>query len=91
MKFKTLLLDEVAVDRALGRIAHEIIEHNKGVNNVALVGIITRGQPMAKLIADKIQQYEGERVPLGSLDITLYRDDLSEISSKPKLKAQPFV
>lgn len=85
MKQKTVLMDEVAVDRAIARIAHEIIERNKGVDDLALVGIITRGAPMAKLIADKIKRFEGVDVPYGSVDISLYRDDIVEISPMPVL------
>lgn len=87
MKQKTVLMDEVAVDRAIARIAHEIIERNKGVDDLALVGIITRGAPMAKLIADKIKRFEGVDVPYGSVDISLYRDDIVEISPMPVLNA----
>lgn len=87
MKFKTQILDQMAVERAIGRIAHEIIEKNNGVDNVVLVGIITRGLPMAKKIQQKIFEYEGKMVNLGALDITLYRDDLTEIANKPTLKA----
>lgn len=83
MKQKTVLMDEVAVDRALSRIAHEIIERNKGVSNLALVGVITRGAPMARILADKIERFEGVRVPCGSVDISLYRDDIEEISEMP--------
>ena len=85
MKQKTVLMDEVAVDRAIARIAHEIIERNKGVDDIALVGIVTRGAPMAKLISDKIKRFEGVDVPYGSVDISLYRDDIEEISPMPVL------
>ena len=87
MKQKTVLMDEVAVDRAIARIAHEIIERNKGVDDIALVGIVTRGAPMAKLLADKIKRFEGVDVPYGSIDISLYRDDIEEISPMPVLNA----
>ena len=87
MKQKTVLMDEVAVDRAIARIAHEIIERNKGVDDIALVGIVTRGAPMAKLLADKIKRFEGVDVPYGSVDISLYRDDIEEISPMPVLNA----
>ena len=83
MKQKTVLMDEVAVDRALSRIAHEIIERNKGVSDLALVGVITRGAPMAQMLADKIERFEGVKVPCGSVDISLYRDDIEEISEMP--------
>lgn len=76
-------MDEVAVDRALSRIAHEIIERNKGVDDLALVGIVTRGAPMAKMLAEKIRCFEGKDVLCGSVDISLYRDDIEEISEMP--------
>lgn len=80
---KTIVLDEQAIRRALTRIAHEIIERNKGVENLILVGIRTRGIFLAKRLAEKIGQIEGREVPVGELDITLYRDDLS-IKTKDK-------
>ncbi len=80
---KALILDETAMNRALTRIAHEIIERNKGIQDVVLVGIKTRGVPLAQRLAMKIQQYEGQEIPVGVLDITLYRDDLSQKSEQP--------
>lgn len=84
MKAKAILLDELAQNRALFRISHEIIEKNKGTNDLVLVGIHTRGVPMAKIIQANIEKIENVKVPCGYLDITLYRDDLSEITSMPK-------
>ena len=69
------------------RIAHEIIEHNKGVENVALMGIHRRGVPLAKQLRDCIKQIEGVELPLGVLDITYYRDDLSMLSEHPQVKS----
>ncbi len=83
MKEKTTLLDEMSVSRALTRISHEIIERNQGVGDIALVGIVTRGVPMAKIISQNIAKFEGANVPFGSIDITLYRDDIKEISPTP--------
>lgn len=80
---KTILMDEQAIFRALVRIAHEIVEKNKGVANVVLVGIRSRGVPLAERIADAIENIEGTRPPVGILDITLYRDDLSTLSYQP--------
>ncbi|MBE6099801.1 MAG: bifunctional pyr operon transcriptional regulator/uracil phosphoribosyltransferase PyrR [Anaerovibrio sp.] len=80
---KTILMDEQAIFRALVRIAHEIVEKNKGVANVVLVGIRSRGVPLAERIADAIENIEGTRPPVGVLDITLYRDDLSTLSYQP--------
>ena len=80
---KTSIMDADGIRRALIRIAHEITEKNKGVENVALVGIRTRGVPLAARIADEIQKIENVKVPTGSLDITLYRDDLTTMGYNP--------
>ena len=77
MQEKALIMDDKAMDRAITRIGHEIIEKNKGVDEVALVGIKTRGVPLAKRIAKKIEQIEGKKVTVGELDISLYRHDSS--------------
>lgn len=83
MTLKAKLMDSVAVDRALTRIAHEIIEKNNGVDNLCLIGIKTRGLPLAHRLAKKIFQFEGVEIPVAELDITLYRDDLSQVGDKP--------
>lgn len=80
---KMVLMDAEGIRRALTRIAHEIVERNKGVGKVLLVGIRTRGVPIAERIADEIARIEGEKLPVGILDITLYRDDLSTLSYQP--------
>ena len=80
---KTSIMDADGIRRALIRIAHEITEKNKGVENVALVGIRTRGVPLAARIAEEIQKIENVQVPTGSLDITLYRDDLTTMGYNP--------
>lgn len=80
---KTVLMDEQGIFRALVRISHEIVEKNKGVEDVVLVGIRTRGVPLAERLADAIENIEGTRLPVGTLDITLYRDDLSTLSYQP--------
>lgn len=72
-----VVMDEEAIDRSLTRIAHEVLEHNKGARSIALVGIVTRGDILAKRLARKIQQIEGTEVPLGRLDISFYRDDFA--------------
>jgi len=87
VKKKTVVLDQAAMNRALTRIAHEILEHNKGGENLVLVGIKTRGVPIAKRLQEKIAQIEQITVPIGELDITLYRDDLQEKSTAPTLIA----
>ena len=76
-KPKAVIMDETAINRALTRIAHEILERNEGCDNLALVGIVTRGDLLAKQLVDKIEEIEGVRVPLGSLDISFYRDDFA--------------
>lgn len=82
MEFKAKIMDEKAMNRSITRLAHEIIERNKGVDDVVLVGIRSRGVPLAHRIAKKIEIIEGETVQVGELDITLYRDDLSEVDQK---------
>ena len=80
---KAKLMDEKAIGRAITRISHEIIERNKGIENVVLIGIKTRGVPVASRIADKIEAIEGQRLETGEMDITLYRDDLSKKQIDP--------
>ena len=84
---KTILMDEDGIRRALTRIAHEIVEKNKGMEDLVLVGIRTRGVPLAERIAGEIERIEGVRPPVGTLDITLYRDDLSLLSYQPVVRA----
>ncbi|MBO8168138.1 MAG: bifunctional pyr operon transcriptional regulator/uracil phosphoribosyltransferase PyrR [Thermoanaerobacteraceae bacterium] len=83
MKEKVQLMDADKIRRTLTRIAHEIIEKNKGVENLALIGIRRRGVPLAQRIAAKIAEIEGKSVDIGILDITLYRDDLSTLAQQP--------
>lgn len=78
MSQKAIVLDEQAIRRALTRVAHEIIEKNKGVEHIVLIGIRTRGIFLAERLAARIKEIEGTEVPVGELDITLYRDDLSK-------------
>lgn len=80
---KAIIMDEKAIVRAITRISHEIIERNKGIENVVLIGIKTRGVPVASRIADKIETIEGQRIEIGEMDITLYRDDLSKKQIDP--------
>lgn len=86
MKIKAILLDEKAIKRSLIRISHEIIEKNKGVEDIVLIGIKRRGYPLAERISQCIENIEGVKIPVGSLDITLYRDDLTDIFEMPKVK-----
>ncbi len=84
---KSKILDKESMDRTLLRVAHEILEKNKGVKDIAIIGIKTRGAYLAERIAALIEKIESNKVPVGALDITLYRDDLSEISYKPIVQA----
>lgn len=83
-----LILDEQAIRRALTRISHEMIEKNQGTGDMVLVGIKTRGIYLARRLAERISQIEGSPVAVGEIDITLYRDDLSEKTKddKPEIK-----
>ena len=83
MIFKAQIMDETAVERTLVRIAHQIVEKNHSTEDLCLVGIKTRGVPLAVRLAENIYRIEGVRVPVGKLDITLYRDDLSAVSDAP--------
>lgn len=83
MKEKAQLMDEKAISRAITRVSHEIIEKNKGVEDIVLVGIKTRGLPIAQRISQKIEKIEGTKVSTGEIDITLYRDDLKEVDVDP--------
>lgn len=83
MNQKAVLMDAAMMDRALSRIAHEILERNKGIDDLYLIGIQRRGVPLARRIADKIEVIEGKRPEVGILDITFYRDDLSMLAEHP--------
>ncbi len=84
MKFKAEILTEIEIERSLKRLSHEIIE-NCDLENTVLVGIKTRGVPLAKIIAANIKNFANVDLPLGEMDITLYRDDLTEINNAPRL------
>ncbi len=81
-----ILLNEKEIDRALSRMAHEIIERNKGIDSLCLVGIRTGGVPLAQRLQEKIGKIEGNNPPVGILDITLYRDDWSNLSQHPIIR-----
>ena len=83
MRKKAEILNSDAISRALTRIAHEIIERNKGTEDIVIIGIQRRGVPLANMIAEKIEQVENVKLPIGILDITLYRDDLSMLFEHP--------
>jgi pyrimidine operon attenuation protein / uracil phosphoribosyltransferase len=86
-----ILLDEAAIARTLTRIAHEIIEGNPDLDRVALVGIHTRGVPLAQRLRRLIHEFSGDEVASGSLDITFYRDDVQVRGGEPPKQAQPVV
>ena len=86
MRTKAQLMDEAAMNRALMRISHEIAEKNKGVENVVLVGIRRRGEPIARQICRTIEKIEGVPIPCGSIDIGYYRDDLRPLSEAPQVR-----
>jgi pyrimidine operon attenuation protein/uracil phosphoribosyltransferase len=83
MREKARIMDSDDMSRAINRMAHEILEKNRGPGDVILVGIRRRGAPLAKRVADAIREIEGTTVPVGILDITLYRDDLQLIAKQP--------
>ena len=86
MKSASQVLDGPSIVRAITRMAHEIIEKNKGVEGLALIGIQTRGVILAQRIEKAIETVSGRKVPMGILDINLYRDDLTRVSEQPVIK-----
>jgi len=86
MTKKRIVMDSDRIDRSITRIAYEILEKNKGVEDLVLIGIRTRGVPLAQRLQEKISRMEGSSVPLGILDITLYRDDIAMRKGKPRLE-----
>jgi len=87
MRKKAQVMDDKQMHRSVMRMAHEIIERNKGVQDVCLVGIRRRGEPLAKMLQEAIFQVEGVRVDVGVLDISFYRDDLNTLSKDPTINA----
>lgn len=85
MDFKATILNEADINRTLVRMSHQIIERNHGTAGLCLIGIRTRGLPLAERIAANIERICGKRVPVGALDITLYRDDLTETAVSPTI------
>ena len=92
MEFKADIMDSDAVKRSLTRISHQILERNGGTKELCLVGVRRRGVPLAEVIRDNILNIEGTEVPVGVIDITLYRDDLTELEEAPEVHdtALPF-
>lgn len=85
LREKAQVMDKAALKRAITRIAHEIVEHNKGTEDVVLIGIKRRGVPIADRLHEVIKQVEGIEIPMGILDITLYRDDLTTVANQPQV------
>jgi pyrimidine operon attenuation protein / uracil phosphoribosyltransferase len=81
-----IVMDAQAIERALTRVAHEVLEHNKGTDGLVLVGIRSRGVHIAERLRNKIRAIESVEVPTGIMDITLYRDDLSRSRQRPQVK-----
>ena len=90
LRVKAQLMSASEIERTLVRLAHQIVEKNGGVAQLALVGIRRRGVPLAERLARLIQRIERARVPVGTLDITLYRDDLSTVGPKPVVQKTPM-
>ena len=84
LKEKSLLMDEAAVRRTVARMTHEIIEKNKGSDNLVLIGVKRRGIPLALMLQKNIELFDQAKVPVGTIDITLYRDDLTETVELPE-------
>ena len=84
MRMKSFLMDEAAISRSMTRITHEIIEKNNGSENLVLLGIRRRGMPLAAMLRSNLLRFDGLEVPLGSVDISLYRDDLSLLTDQPR-------
>lgn len=80
---KAKIMDSSSIERAITRIAHEILESNKGIEELCIIGIRNRGAYLAQRLADKIKEIASGKVPVGILDITLYRDDLTAIAEQP--------
>lgn len=83
LREKAQIIDAEGINRSLTRIAHEVLEKNKGTEDLVLIGIRRRGVPLARRLAEKIREIEGKSVPVGILDITLYRDDLTTRADQP--------
>ena len=85
-KKQTILLDKTAISRTVARLSHEILERNHNPDNLALIGIQTRGEPLSKRIHSQVSEYSGAEIVLGSLDITFHRDDFRDRLVVPQVK-----
>ena len=83
---KAQILDQAGIQRAVTRIAHEIVERNKGTNDLVLIGLRSRGVDLARRIAQELKIIDGADVPVGTLDVTLYRDDLGRVGIQPEVR-----
>ena len=90
MSEKTQIMDEVTMRRSLARMTHEIIERNEGVQDVVLMGVVTRGVSLATILQENIEKFEGVTVPVGHLDITLHCDDLSNEEKQKRSQESVF-
>lgn len=88
MTIKAKIMDELSIKRAITRISNEIIERNKGIEDIILVGIKTRGIPLANRISEKIKEIEGDKLQVYTLDIQFYRDDLVKLDSNPHVSKE---
>ena len=86
MRQKAQIMDESAMRRALMRLSHEIVEKNRGAQNLVFVGILRRGKPIAERVCENVRTIEGISVPCGSIDIKFYRDDLTRVSESPEIR-----
>ena len=84
MKLKSAVMDEAAVFRSMARITHEIMEQNNGLEDIVLLGIRRRGIPLAAMLRENMLRFDGRDIPVGSVDISLYRDDLSLLGTSPE-------
>jgi pyrimidine operon attenuation protein/uracil phosphoribosyltransferase len=86
LKEKAKILDKDGIDKAIARISHEIVERNKNIGDLVIIGIRNRGEYLGRRVAERIEKITASKVPFGILDITLYRDDLTEVAEQPILK-----
>ncbi|MFH1797976.1 MAG: bifunctional pyr operon transcriptional regulator/uracil phosphoribosyltransferase PyrR [Candidatus Omnitrophota bacterium] len=86
-EIKSIVLDAEGIKRTLRRIAHEVLEKNQGAENLVIIGVRTRGAVLAERIAENIQLIEKKEVPVGAIDITMYRDDLTEVAEQPVVRS----
>lgn len=91
MKIKQQIVDETGFDRTLARLAHEIRERNQGIQNIAIIGLRTRGEFIARRLKQKLESLENIEIPFGVLDVTLYRDDVREHLRQPEIHTTDII